>query len=132
MYQVTLELQKSPPILQTVNVDDEDLREFLSTKAKILKVEYCNKYAEQLEKSKQLTAKIRYIFCKAKEDEIDDGKRKPYKSSYQKEQMSVDEALNINQFGFENDTQSDTLNHGGVDKAVCVYPWEYYDYFKEG
>ena len=58
MYQVTLELQKSPPILQTVNVDDEDLREFLSTKAKILKVEYCNKYAEQLEKSKQLTAKI--------------------------------------------------------------------------
>ena len=28
MYQVTLELQKSPPILQTVNVDDEDLREF--------------------------------------------------------------------------------------------------------
>lgn len=78
----------------------------------------------------QLTAKIRYIFCKEKEDEIDDGKRKPYKSSYQKEQMSVDEALNINQFGFENDTQSDTLNHGGVDKAVCVYPWEYYDYFK--
>ena len=58
MYQVTLELQKSPPILQTVNVDDEDLREFLSTKAKILKVGYCNKYAEQLEKSKQLTAKI--------------------------------------------------------------------------
>ena len=35
MYQVTLELQKSPPILQTVNVDDEDLREFLSTKAKM-------------------------------------------------------------------------------------------------
>ena len=28
--------------------------------------------------------------------------------------------------GFEGDGQADRVNHGGVDKAVCVYPFDHY------
>lgn len=31
--------------------------------------------------------------------------------------------------GFEGDEQADRLNHGGVDKAVCVYPFDHYPYW---
>jgi MOSC domain-containing protein YiiM len=31
--------------------------------------------------------------------------------------------------GFEGDEQADWRNHGGVDKAVCVYPLDHYPYW---
>jgi MOSC domain-containing protein YiiM len=33
--------------------------------------------------------------------------------------------------GFEGDGQADLVNHGGRDKAVCVYSLEHYPYWKE-
>ena len=33
--------------------------------------------------------------------------------------------------GFEGDGQADRVNHGGPDKAVCVYPIEHYVYWEE-
>ncbi len=33
--------------------------------------------------------------------------------------------------GFRGDEVADTRYHGGVDKAVCVYPSEHYSYWKE-
>jgi MOSC domain-containing protein YiiM len=32
--------------------------------------------------------------------------------------------------GFEGDEQADRRNHGGVDKAVCVYPFDHYAYWE--
>src|SRR5688572_3139387 len=32
--------------------------------------------------------------------------------------------------GFRSDEQADTRYHGGVDKAVCVYPCEHYAYWQ--
>jgi MOSC domain-containing protein YiiM len=32
--------------------------------------------------------------------------------------------------GLEGDQQADRINHGGPDKAVCVYPSEHYPYWK--
>ncbi|MED3647594.1 MOSC domain-containing protein [Halalkalibacterium halodurans] len=31
--------------------------------------------------------------------------------------------------GVEGDQQADLINHGGVDKAVCVYPLDHYSYW---
>lgn len=33
--------------------------------------------------------------------------------------------------GFEGDGQADRVNHGGTDKAVCVYPIEHYAFWEE-
>lgn len=33
--------------------------------------------------------------------------------------------------GFDGDGQADLVNHGGPDKAVCVYPIEHYAYWEE-
>lgn len=33
--------------------------------------------------------------------------------------------------GFDGDGQADLVNHGGPDKAVCVYPVEHYAYWEE-
>ena len=33
--------------------------------------------------------------------------------------------------GFDSDGQGDTVNHGGPDKAVCVYPLDHYAHWKE-
>ena len=32
--------------------------------------------------------------------------------------------------GFEGDGQADLVNHGGEDKAVCVYPFDHYPYWE--
>lgn len=31
---------------------------------------------------------------------------------------------------FDGDRQADLINHGGVDKAVCVYPYDHYPYWE--
>jgi MOSC domain-containing protein YiiM len=33
--------------------------------------------------------------------------------------------------GFEGDAQADRENHGGPEKAVCVYPYDHYPYWAE-
>jgi MOSC domain-containing protein YiiM len=74
--------------------------------------------------------KIKNIFC-GKEEHIDDGKRKIYKSSYKKQLVSKNQELVVSKLGFINDTQSDKEHHGGVDKAVCSYAQNNYNFFKE-
>ncbi len=32
--------------------------------------------------------------------------------------------------GFDGDGQADLVNHGGVDKAVCVYPFDHYAHWE--
>ncbi|WP_379130054.1 MOSC domain-containing protein [Paenibacillus sp. sgz500958] len=41
------------------------------------------------------------------------------------------EALQLSVNGFAGDGQADLVNHGGPDKAVCVYPHEHYSYWEE-
>ena len=42
----------------------------------------------------------------------------------------VDRRLRVTTLNFEGDEQSDLTVHGGVDKAVYVYPAEHYDYWR--
>ena len=37
----------------------------------------------------------------------------------------------LRHLGFEGDGQGDTANHGGPDKAVCVYPFDHYAYWEK-
>lgn len=72
---------------------------------------------------------IKQIYC-GKEAKINDGKRKTYHSSYQKVALGLD-AYEIDENGFKLDTQSDRENHGGVDKAICVYALKNYEYLEK-
>ncbi len=54
-------------------------------------------------------------------------KSKTFVSSYQKTLLSQN--IYVNKLGLENDTQCDKDSHGGLDKAVCVYPHTFYNYF---
>ena len=42
---------------------------------------------------------------------------------------SISEALWLGETGLEGDAQADLNNHGGPEKAVCVYPLEHYPYW---
>jgi MOSC domain-containing protein YiiM len=42
----------------------------------------------------------------------------------------VDRRLRVSTLNFEGDEQSDLTVHGGVDKAVYVYPSEHYEYWR--
>lgn len=37
----------------------------------------------------------------------------------------------LRRLGFEGDGQGDTVNHGGLDKAVCVYPFGHYAHWEK-
>lgn len=37
----------------------------------------------------------------------------------------------LSKVNFDGDGQGDLVNHGGVDKAVCVYPYEHYPYWEK-
>jgi MOSC domain-containing protein YiiM len=37
----------------------------------------------------------------------------------------------LHRLGFAGDGQGDTVNHGGVDKAVCVYPFDHYPHWEQ-
>jgi MOSC domain-containing protein YiiM len=45
------------------------------------------------------------------------------------EKQPVDKPLLLTKVNFVGDGQADLVNHGGEDKAVCVYPFEHYAYF---
>ena len=42
----------------------------------------------------------------------------------------VEGPIMLGKEGLEGDQQADRINHGGPDKAVCVYPSEHYPYWK--
>ncbi len=37
----------------------------------------------------------------------------------------------LRSLGFDGDGQGDRVNHGGVDKAVCVYPFDHYAHWEK-
>ena len=37
----------------------------------------------------------------------------------------------LNPLGFDGDGQADRINHGGPDKAVCVYPFDHYAHWEK-
>lgn len=41
----------------------------------------------------------------------------------------ISDALRLNPSGLEGDTQADSEQHGGPDRAVCVYPLEHYPFW---
>ncbi|MFV8829846.1 MOSC domain-containing protein [Alkalihalobacterium sp. APHAB7] len=43
----------------------------------------------------------------------------------------VEGSVFIGKLNVEGDGQADLKNHGGKDKAVCVYPYEHYAYWKK-
>ncbi|CAA6825185.1 MAG: Uncharacterized protein conserved in bacteria [uncultured Sulfurovum sp.] len=71
---------------------------------------------------------IKHIYCGQKK-KINDGKRKEYLSSYEKEFLNKS-TYELDENGFKLDTQSDLENHGGADKAVCVYSLDNYLYLQ--
>ena len=54
---------------------------------------------------------------------------KHVQSGFRKSPASAAEALWLGETGLEGDAQADLKNHGGPDKAVCVYPLEHYPYW---
>jgi MOSC domain-containing protein YiiM len=44
---------------------------------------------------------------------------------------AVQGQLYLSTLKFQGDGQSDLVHHGGVDKAVCVYPHEHYPYWEK-
>ena len=54
---------------------------------------------------------------------------KHVQSSFRKSPVQAAEALWLGEMGLEGDAQADLKNHGGPDKAVCVYPLEHYPYW---
>ncbi|MDQ0089437.1 MOSC domain-containing protein YiiM [Paenibacillus anaericanus] len=43
----------------------------------------------------------------------------------------VNGAIYLSLLNFEGDGQADHVHHGGEDKAVCVYPFEWYAYWEQ-
>ncbi|MFB9275075.1 MOSC domain-containing protein [Cohnella cellulosilytica] len=44
---------------------------------------------------------------------------------------SVQQTLRLTRLGFEGDEQADLENHGGPDKAICVYSFDHYRHWEE-
>jgi len=44
---------------------------------------------------------------------------------------STEGPINVKWLGLEGDQQANKKLHGGIDKAICVYPSEYYELWKE-
>jgi len=43
----------------------------------------------------------------------------------------VDKRINLKKLNLEGDRQADLTVHGGLDKAVYSYPYEYYDFWRK-
>jgi len=72
---------------------------------------------------------IKQIYC-GQDESLTNTKGKTYHSSYKK--VALNElSYEIDENGFKLDNQSDRENHGGVDKAICVYPLKNYQYLEE-
>lgn len=44
--------------------------------------------------------------------------------------QAVSGPVRVGKNNVDGDGQASTKTHGGVEKAVCVYPWEHYDYWQ--
>lgn len=44
---------------------------------------------------------------------------------------STEGPINVKRLGLEGDQQANKKLHGGIDKAICVYPSEYYELWKK-
>lgn len=49
-------------------------------------------------------------------------------SGYRK--SPVDQTVFLSKLNFVGDGQGDLVHHGGEDKAICVYPFEHYEYWE--
>lgn len=63
-----------------------------------------------------------------KPEDISAEKEKPVFSAINKNKR-WEESLYLSETGLEGDEQADKKSHGGLEKAVCVYPWEHYAYW---
>lgn len=45
--------------------------------------------------------------------------------------VPVKDSVHLSVNGLQGDGQADLVNHGGPDKAICVYPLEHYAYWEE-
>lgn len=54
------------------------------------------------------------------------GDGKTMETAIRKKQV---EKVYLTKDGFEGDGVADLKNHGGPDRAVCIYPYEHYDYW---
>ncbi|MCC9090272.1 MULTISPECIES: MOSC domain-containing protein [Bacillus] len=43
----------------------------------------------------------------------------------------IHEPVYLSKLNFEGDGQGDLVHHGGYDKAICVFPYDHYDYFEQ-
>ncbi|MBU9722928.1 MOSC domain-containing protein [Bacillus alkalicola] len=57
------------------------------------------------------------------------GLGKTIKSAFNKE--PVDGEVFLSEYNLEGDEQADKRNHGGKDKAVCVYPFDHYPFWED-
>lgn len=55
---------------------------------------------------------------------------KPVSTAIHKKPV-VHNSLFLSTLNLEGDAQADLVNHGGLDKAVCVYAFEHYAYWEE-
>lgn len=46
------------------------------------------------------------------------------------EKTPVPDNIFVHKLGFTGDEQAEKIIHGGVDKAVCMYPFEHYEYWE--
>ncbi|CAA6802345.1 MAG: MOSC domain-containing protein [uncultured Sulfurovum sp.] len=72
---------------------------------------------------------VKQIYC-GQDESLKNAKGKTYHSSYKKVALNKP-AYEINENGFKLDNQSDKESHGGIDKAICVYPLKSYRYLEE-
>ncbi|MEC2075558.1 MOSC domain-containing protein [Metabacillus fastidiosus] len=63
---------------------------------------------------------------------------KPVKVEYKGKELEtgiyksqVKEPIYLSKLNFIGDGQADLVHHGGIDKAVCVYPYEHYTYWEK-
>ena len=54
--------------------------------------------------------------------------KKPWRTALYK--TSVNGPVTVHRLGITGDGQADTENHGGLDKAICVYAAEHYDHWR--
>jgi MOSC domain-containing protein YiiM len=59
------------------------------------------------------------------------GKILPYEGGRAIAKRQVDGALQLALLGLEGDEQAEKSYHGGPDRALCHYPREHYDYWRE-
>lgn len=73
--------------------------------------------------------KINIIELYSGKEETIKTKNKEFKSSYRKKR--IENSVKVTKLGFEHDFQTDKINHGGENQAVCIYPQSAYEFFKK-